>query len=232
MKFLKGDWSYDGLAVITIDHLVSPKLGKNKIQFSGMTEGCETNRSTTKFFKDFIRGNHNEMLTDAATFVHNVEYQPHDNNYEGLRIFKADRLTMEEAKQIFEKEHGKNAVPFFFVHGFDNKPAGVMEGVMKAQKRFDDKDDENRCQIIPVLWPNNGGWVNRKSTYDKDRANAKEAAVEMELVLKDTMGPLNIFPNKNMMCHSMVNYVLRNAANAKIQFDNIFMVAAVSSFLE
>ena len=35
---------------------------------------------------------------------------------------------------MFYEEHGNSAVPFFFVHGFDNEPAGVIEGVMKAQK--------------------------------------------------------------------------------------------------
>ena len=27
---------------------------------------------------------------------------------------------------MFYEDHGKSAVPFFFVHGFDNKPAGIV----------------------------------------------------------------------------------------------------------
>ena len=71
-----------------------------------------TKTTTTKYFKDSASEYQNEMITDAATFVHNYECQPHGKNYEGLRIFKADILTMEKAKQLFVDHHGEDAVPF------------------------------------------------------------------------------------------------------------------------
>ena len=142
--------------VITIDYLDSLNLGKDQIQFSGLTEGFETDKSeTTQYFNGRPAGNHNKLLTDATIFVHNIQYLPsHGKNEEWKRIFTADKLTMEKAKQMFYEGKDKDDVPLFFVHGFDNEPVGVLNGVRKAKKSFDAKDSRKRCQIIPVLWPN------------------------------------------------------------------------------
>ena len=191
-----------------------------------------TKTTTTKYFKDSASGYQNEMITDAATFVHNCECQPHGKNYEGLRIFKADILTMEKAKQLFVDHHGEDAVPFFAVHGFDNEPVSLLNGVKQAQEDLDELDNEvkSNCQIVPVLWPNYG-WKVSPAAHRKNKANSSETEVEINKMLDQAMVSLNVFPKKNLMCHSMGNFLLRREANDKLQFDNIFMVAAVSSFL-
>ena len=52
---------------------------------------------------------------------------------------------------MFYEDHGKNAVPFFFVHEFDNEPAGVIEGVMKAQKEQMFYEDHGKS-VVPFFF--------------------------------------------------------------------------------
>jgi len=222
MTKIDEDWSYDGLMLITIDYLPSPELGKNKIQFWENSPGVETDRSkTTKYFGQ-KSGKHNELLTDAATFVHNCEWVSSSEG-DGKRVFKADKLTMLEAKQFFIDENGSDAVPFFAVHGFNMEPGVNMLDAQKGQNRLDllvDDDDKEKIVIVPVLWPCDN------FNHKVDKANATEAGVEIHQMLDQAMATTNIFPKKNLVCHSMGNFLLRRAANERLQFDNIFMVAA------
>jgi len=62
--------------------------------------------------------------------------------------------------------------------------------------------------------------------------NAPEAAEELGMAFGSILKTTNKFEKKNLLCHSMGNYVLRKAAGKVqgVQFDNIIMVAAVSEF--
>jgi len=221
------DWSFKGLIVITIDYLESPEEGRpNCIRFSGKTHGCEDANTKAHEHKAGVKNqNHNETLKDAATFICNCEYDSTvGQNSEGERVFKADKLTIREAKTWFVREYGKDCVPFFWVHGYDNEPLGVMTTAQIAQTTLN--SSEKKCKIVPVLWPSYG-----LTRYDIDLDYAKEASKELRLIFGLGVGVANVFEKKNLMCHSMGNFILRNAADSRIKFDNIFMVAAVSLYL-
>jgi hypothetical protein len=81
---------------------------------------------------------------------------------------------------------------------------------------------------VMVLWPCSQGY---KNTY---RADQKECALEAGEIFKKLVDciPNNTFARKSLMMHSMGNHVVYNGAcldgTPDVQFDDIFMVSAVS----
>lgn len=69
-------------------------------------------------------------------------------------------------------------------------------------------------------------------SFMKRTDNAPEAADELGMAFGSILKTTNRFEKKNLLCHSMGNYVLRKAAPKLqgLQFDNIILVAAVSEF--
>jgi pimeloyl-ACP methyl ester carboxylesterase len=210
------EYSYDGLVVTSIDYKSEPTEDRpNRITFTGYTPGNEAKRLSGDELKK-----HNEERKDAATFLWKCKHIGGADK-DGKREYEADKLTNEEAHTEFVKRYGEGCKPLFSIHGFNNEPGYTFRESTKAQQKFDD----GKNAIIPVVWPNYGG-----PAYDTDRSdNAPEASKELNMLVQHILGTTgNLFKNKNLICHSMGNYVLRGAANPNIKFDNIFMVAAVS----
>ena len=74
---------------------------------------------------------------------------------------------------------------------------------------------------LPIIWPSKGGVIN----YQGDRGSS---ALRAGQAFKTLKRGVDSFPSKSLLYHSMGNWVLRHAADAKFCFDIIFMVAAVS----
>jgi len=196
---------YDGFAVISIDFQNSPTGDRpNRILFD---------ESTTS-----ARDDHNENFVDEATFIHDIKYiGGEDKN--GKRKFQADKLTVKEAQVKFVERYGENTKAFFYIHGNITEAGYVFQSTKKVQGEF------AKNKIVPVIWPSelgNTAYFTNKNTYlpiAKDELNKLLSTVDEE----------NAFKGKNLICHSLGNYLLRKLAseeNDKVKFDNIFMIAA------
>jgi len=182
--------NYEGLVLTTIDVVDAPN--SNKVRFSGAIQGSESDTT--------------------ATFLSNVK-QINDTDASGQRLFEADRVSVDEAKNIIQELDG-GCKPLFCIHGFWVEPGGHLKDIAEKQKNF----NEGRFMLVPVMWPNKGG-----IKYGRDRVKASPGAGEALRILKNEM---DSFPRKSLLCHSMGNNVLRHAADAKFKFDNIFMASS------
>jgi hypothetical protein len=104
------------------------------------------------------------------------------------------------------------------VHGFRKQPAEWLRACAAY-------DGGNRFTVVPVLWPASNARTFWEAYYE-DRRNAQYTAAAFRPLLEfleQISGP------KNLMCHSMGNFILKwsapDTAPAQL-FDNIFMVAA------
>eukprot|EP00554_Chaetoceros_debilis_P002889 CAMPEP_0194096008 /NCGR_PEP_ID=MMETSP0149-20130528/57123_1 /TAXON_ID=122233 /ORGANISM="Chaetoceros debilis, Strain MM31A-1" /LENGTH=421 /DNA_ID=CAMNT_0038781973 /DNA_START=17 /DNA_END=1280 /DNA_ORIENTATION=+ len=104
--------------------------------------------------------------------------------------------------------------PLFCIHGFSVQPRGHLKAIKEATvNRF----NQGKFMPIPVMWPSGGG-----VKYLGDRKTTPGAGNGLKSLKK----ALDSFPSKSLLAHSMGNRVLRHAADSKLKFDNIFMVAA------
>lgn len=103
------------------------------------------------------------------------------------------------------------------VHGFRTQPADWLTACAAY--------DGDRLTVVPVVWPASDErpfW----EAYDEDRHNAQFTGAAFRPLLEcleQIGGP------KNLMCHSMGNFVLKWSAPviaSQQMFDNFFMVAA------
>jgi len=187
---------YDGIAVTTIDYEIPDLSNPNRVRFSGKISG-KNNAKT-------------------AVFLTNIDHVE-GNNVIRERIYEADMITPSEAYEAFVEEFGDTVEPLFYIHGFNNEPGWVFKEALKANSN----PHLEKYKVVPVIWPSEG--CGRLSCYRTDRS---EIAAGASKSLKDGILGLNAFPKKSLLTHSMGNLVLRGAADRRIKFDNIFMVAA------
>jgi hypothetical protein len=152
---------------------------------------------------------------ETATFLENVR-QINDTDESGKRLFEAETVTVARAREIInEGVQGGGGKPLFCIHGWSIQPGQHLQDLQAAGKKF----DQGKFTLVPVIWPTRQGIFN----YLPDQETSAAGAGKAFMTLKKG---INNFPSKSLLCHSMGNFVLRNAAFEKFKFDNIFMVAA------
>lgn len=167
-----------------------------------------------------------------VTFDGSIEGSVEDKTSTFLKDIKdiggtleAEQLTVQEAKEYLRSAHtagGKDAKPLFCIHGFRVQPRTALENMKKAQN---EQFNEGKFMLIPVLWP-----TKSLLSYLDARKTSWGAANAFRIGLLDNLKKtLDSFPDKSLLVHSMGARVLSYAADARFKFDNIFMVAAVSS---
>lgn len=199
----------------SIDRSTSP----NFLSFHGMivtnidyTEAPTQSRPKRVTFKGSTLGGY-EGVRMKAIFIKNLRLLDEKNSFEG------DQMSVDEAYDFFQENY-PGATPLFFTHGYNSEPASILDGVGKAQIKLG-----NKHVIVPIIWPCEGSFA----YYNEDRTdNAPEAADELEMAFGSILKTTNKFKNKNLLCHSMGNYLLRKSAGKLqgLQFDNIIMLAA------
>lgn len=162
-------------------------------------------------FSGSIRGRADD---DNATFLKDI-IQVNDKDEDGKRMFEAEKISVAQAKKIINgaSADGKGK-PLFCIHGFNVQPGSHLKSLQSNAKKF----DKDKFMLIPVIWPSAGGVIN----YGKDREIVPGAGN----ALKTLKRGIDSFPSKSLLAHSMGNFLLRHAADAKFKFDNIFMAAA------
>jgi len=217
---LGDNYAFDGFVVTSIDYKkIGTEEHPNLVEFSESTVGNEEANLSKE-----DREKHNKELVDAATFLKNVKFVG-GKDVDGSRIYTAESLTIEKAKEEFVKKYGENAKPFFSVFGYTNEAGYIMDTCTKTQLLFDEPDEKCKVKnvVIPVIWPSNGSAID----YFGDRDdNVPEAEKEFSKLIEGTLANANEFKSKNLLCHSMGNRIFRMTANENVKFDNIFMVAA------
>jgi len=81
------------------------------------------------------------------------------------------------------------------------------------------KFNKGKFTLVPVIWPSAGSVIKYWTDRDQSALGAGKA-------FKNFKAGINAFPQKSLLCHSMGNWVLRNAADESFRFDNVFMAAA------
>ncbi len=217
--------NYDGLIVTTI-RLYRENNPEIEIQ--------ETLKTGDKVIFNEMDGNEGSK----AVFLKDIKQDTSGSNVPSYRVFKATYVSPEDAAKIANEGFGEGGCsPFFFVHGFNNEPGYTLgEMMVTAMERF---SKEKVFYPIPVIWPNYGSRLGYK--YPDQAQYSLEAGANLKKLFDYI--PQGIFPKKTLMCHSMGNHVIFNGACGVnlpmfpdgppgpapgIEFDNIFMVAAVS----
>lgn len=98
------------------------------------------------------------------------------------------------------------------MHGFNTQPQDWLRACAEYS---------GNSTIIPLMWA-----ATEDLAYFEDRSEAVESALAFRSLLETCIG---IKGPKSLMCHSMGNYILRNAApigTACRLMENIYMVAA------
>jgi esterase/lipase superfamily enzyme len=137
-------------------------------------------------------------------------------------VFEATKVSVEEAKEIANNGFGaKTSTPLFIVHGFDVEPSsslGYNFGNFKGDKKY---------YPVTVVWASEG---NKALYFEDQNENALGAGRALNALVNFI--PNETFPRKSLLMHSMGNHAVFNGACANgtpdVQFENIFMVAAVS----
>jgi pimeloyl-ACP methyl ester carboxylesterase len=195
-----GAISYDGLVLTSIDVEAVPNTERT-VRFSGSIAG--------------------RVDDETATFLENVR-QINDTDESGKRLFEAETVTVARAREIInEGVQGGGGKPLFCIHGWSTQPGDHLQNLQAARKKF----DQGKFTLVPVIWPTGAGLS--PGNYQSDQDISAVGAAKAFMTLKKG---IDKFPSKSLLCHSMANFVLRNAAFEKFKFDNIFMVAAVSDW--
>ena len=193
------------LGAITYDGLVLTSIDVEAVP----------NTERTVRFSGSIAGRADD---ETATFLENVR-QINDTDEAGKRLFEAERVSVARAREIInEGVQGGGGKPLFCIHGWSIQPGDHLKNLQAARKKF----DQGKFTLVPVIWPTRAWSV---ENYQSDQQINAVGAAKAFKTLKNG---IDKFPSKSLLCHSMGNFVLRNAAFEKFKFDNIFMVAAVS----
>lgn len=196
--------TYAGVVVTSID---VAELGGGKVEF----DHSSVTRSKARFLKD---------LKETAANSKN---------------FTAIEIDVTEAKNLINKIGNildEDTTPLFCVHGYNVQPHDMLMKMSDVVEKFANEGG-GHYYPIPVLWPCDS--VNRwgpdkASSYGWDQEVFSQQAGNVLKQFVDTIDD-GTFPRKSLMMHSMGNHVVFNGAcgatNApKVQFENIFMVAA------
>ena len=153
---------------------------------------------------------------DTAVFLENVKEARREKN--GTIILEAD-VVEDISKREDIMSTMDSTQQLFCIHGFNKGAKTHLEECQEAQNGL------GEYNVIPVIWPGLG--ERRLLNYTDKR---KTEALGAGRAFKTLSRYMDIFPKKSLHAHSMGNRVLRFAANAGCNFDNIFMVAPVSNF--
>jgi hypothetical protein len=195
-----GAITYDGLVLTSIDVEAVPNTERT-VRFSGSIAGRADD--------------------ETATFLENVR-QINDTDEAGKRLFEAETVSVARAREIINEgvQCGGAGKPLFCIHGFSAQPGDHLKNLQAARKKF----DQGKFTLVPVIWPT------RAWSIENYKPDQQINAVGAAKAFKTLKNGIDKFPSKSLLCHSMGNFVLRNAAFEKFKFDNIFMVAAVSDW--
>ena len=150
---------------------------------------------------------------DTAVFLKNVSEARREN---GKLILEGDLVDIRTVEKL------TNNKALFCIHGFNVAPEVHMEECKNA------RGSTQKFTLIPVIWPAKAEGGITPSNYSRKRETESVGAGKAFKTLKKYIdsGKLKY---KSLHAHSMGNRVLRYAADAGFTFDNIFMVAAVST---
>lgn len=224
------DFVFKGLMLTSIDYKELPSgyehkgyTYKNPISVSEQTGGNEEAELKDHDITEEEYQKHKAAFCNEATFLYRVAFVSGEDR-DGKREWVGERLTKEEAKAQFDKDH-PGCTPLFFIHGFNTEMGYNLNSVQNdAQPKFDEKNktSEVKTVVVPIVWPSAG----RGLAYFQDRYdNVPKAAEELSAMLPKSID-LNMFQEKNLMAHSMGNWLMRKVANPVLKFQNIIMVAA------
>ena len=143
--------------------------------------------------------------------------------------FTATEIDYSEAKRVINLNGaiGADTTPLFCVHGFNFQPSDVLEDIEEVRERF---EKGGHYYPVPIMWPCSDG--NALLNYDKDQEGfSQDSGALFEKLVEQI--PYDTFPRKSLLIHSMGNHVVFNGSCGaesapQVQFENIFMVAAVS----
>lgn len=182
-----------------------------------------------------VRFSENDATGDKAMFLHLVREIGDISRSSGSKEFEATVIDYAKAKEIIEKEDTSEVklVPIFCVHGFFVEPNALFNNLNPQIQRF---VDGKKYYPVPVLWPcRTNTYVGAPGrNYEIDQTTTSQSAGVLFKQMADLV-PNNLWPKKALMMHSMGNHVVFNGACAAgtpdATFDDIFMVAAVSTLL-
>ncbi len=149
----------------------------------------------------------------------------------GLHTMQHYWIAKEEAsKKIYEyiKDKSPGCIPLFCVHGYGNEPNHIIDDVISHRNKF---EDTNKYFPVFVIWPCtgffNGSFHGYRKDSDEQAPDSGAAFFKFVNEIED-----KYFPRKSLMMHSMGNHVVFDGAcrfdtAPEVQFENIFMVAAV-----
>ena len=147
------------------------------------------------------------------------------------KSYHAREITAEEAKTKILANTGDNGkIPFFCVHGFSNQPNAVIDEIASRNDVF----ENSKYYPVFVVWPcssifSEGGVIGYQPDSDTNTIESGEAFYDFVSKIPD-----DTFPRKSLMMHSMGNHVVFDGAcflgAPEVQFENIFMVAAVRKY--
>mmetsp|Transcript_9155 Transcript_9155/g.10693 ORF Transcript_9155/g.10693 Transcript_9155/m.10693 type:complete len:355 (+) Transcript_9155:65-1129(+) len=203
---------YDGLIVTSIVTINIPqteddkKKDQQRVTFSGEDDGVDT-----------------------AIFLKNIVLSQDSRDKTGKRVFEGIEVGIEEVKRMINLQTaaGKGK-PLFCVHGFNTEPEEMFKDTVtgsyyQAKHRFETRSNQDGTKFgyypVPVIWPNSGD-------YKEDTEACKKIGAGLRALLNGTESMVR----KSLLCHSMGNKVLCEAAatvnGIEAKFENIFMVAA------
>ena len=160
---------------------------------------------------------------DTAVFLQNPEKRD-DGTY------LATEVDYEEAARIIgNKTSNTSRTPLFCVHGYWNEPSDIIDVISKRRTKF----KNSKYFPIFVIQPCSGWFNLQKGSFSGYNKDADEHSQDSGKAFFDFVKkiPDHTFPRKSLLMHSMGNHVVFDGAckdgAPEVQFDNIFMVAAV-----
>lgn len=124
-----------------------------------------------------------------------------------------NETTTQEAQAAYKKlvdtAKDHNRPILLYAHGYNNKVTTPLQATSVLREKYD-------CEVICFMWPTDG--VTLK--YDKDREDARITARPFLRFLRKSEYYLQHANNTQpvtLLCHSMGNYVLKNAINTDVE---------------
>jgi hypothetical protein len=249
MKFAAANFAYYALSFATIISLANAGFWhkSEQIEYSGLILSAIRLKHLPcgKEFDDLIDGDEVSFTERSKTGKKAVFLKDivQTKIVRGRRTFKAEFVSPEKAYELVKKGYnttltytGKDkkqlrripyGTPLFCVHGFKVQPSELFKEMAKARQNF---LGGMKFYPIPVLWSTG------PSLFDylpNQSGSSLEAGRLLNALIHTTSNDL--FSEKSLMMHSMGNHVVLNGVLGLdeeapgVRFDNIFMVAAVST---
>lgn len=126
-----------------------------------------------------------ELLDDALSQVE-VKKIASEFSLENFDPSKPQYASFRVAADIFRRARKQKRNVLFFVHGFNNNMAAVLERALHLEKHFG-------LQVIPFSWPANGGGVSGALSYKSDKRDAKASVGALDRALAKVHSYLRLF---------------------------------------